>query len=141
MKVTSQLIRFCAVGLACYLLGISVLAALTELVGLHYLISFAISFVVTGVVGFWLNARISFRGLGARDNRAVLRYLVVNAASLIANSVALAALVEAAGMWYVAAVIMLTVLNVPVNFTAHRFVTYRIHRATPAPDMQAGGTR
>lgn len=136
MKTKAQFIRFCAVGLTCYVTGLLLLFLLTEVAGLYYLASFAVSFVATNLLGFWLNGRFSFGGAGDMDRRAGARYLAISAVSLAANSAALATLVQVVGMWYMAAVIVLTAVNVPINFVAHRIVTYRVGRVGPAPGVR-----
>lgn len=132
MKPSTEFIRFCSVGIVCYVTGLLLLAFLTEFVGLHYALSFSISFVVTNLLGFRLNGRFSFGGVAATDRRAGARYFAISAASLAANSAALVALVELGGMWYLAAVMVLTAINVPINFIAHRTWTYRAGRVASA---------
>lgn len=128
MNVGDQFVRFCAVGMTCYLSGLALLAGLTEVAGLHYLLSFAISFVATNLLGFWLNGRFSFGSPSHVGGSAALRYLAVSAASLTLNMIALALLVERVGLWYLAAVVTLTAINVPINFVAHRLITFRLGR-------------
>jgi putative flippase GtrA len=132
MKANAEFVRFCAVGLTCYVTGLLLIALLTEIAGLHYLLSFAVSFVITNLFGFWLNGRFSFRGSAIIDRCAAARYFSISAASLAVNSVALAALVEFGRIWYIAAVIVLTAVNVPINFVSHRILTYRVGRSAPS---------
>jgi putative flippase GtrA len=117
------------VGLTCYLTGLAILLFLTEVAGVHYLASFAASFVLTNAMGFWLNGKFSFQSAATLDRGAVARYFAVSALSLAVNSAALRALVEWFHVWYLAAVVVLTAINLPVNFAAHRVVTYRAGRS------------
>ena len=120
-----QLARFSAVSLSCFALGLAVLTGLHELAGVHYLVAYVASFVVTSSVGYLLNGRYTFRARG--QNRAgLLRYMTVNVCLLIVNGAALRLLVEQFHVWYLTATLLLAALNTPVSFLAHRVVSYRL---------------
>ena len=120
-----QLARFSAVSLFCFALGLGVLTGLHELAGVHYLVAYVASFVVTSSLGYLLNGRYTFRARGG-DRTGLLRYMLVNVTLLIINGTALRLLVEHFHIWYVAATILLAALNTPVSFLAHRVVSYRL---------------
>jgi putative flippase GtrA len=120
-----QLVRFSAVSLSCFALGLGVLTGLHELAGVHYLIAYAASFVVTSTLGYLLNGRYTFRAKGG-DGSGLVRYMSVNVCLLLVNGAALRFLVEQLHVWYVAATLLLAVLNTPVSFLAHRLVSYRL---------------
>lgn len=122
-----QLVRFCAVSLFCFALGLGVLAGLHELAGVHYLIAYAASFVVTSSVGYLLNGRYTFASANG-DTSGLVRYTSVNVCLLIVNGAALRLLVEGFHVWYLAATVLLAMLNTPVSFLAHRIVSYRLGR-------------
>jgi putative flippase GtrA len=56
----AQLARFCLVGLTCYVLNILTLAALCELLGMHYIVAYVIVFFLGCAVGYWLNKHFTF---------------------------------------------------------------------------------
>lgn len=119
-----QLARFCAVGLTCFALGLAVLTGLHDLAGVNYLVAYAVSFVLCSVAGYLLNARFTF--LASCVNHAgAARYLLVNAALLSVNTVALKLLVDGFRMWYVAAAVLLAAVSTPISFLAQRLITYR----------------
>lgn len=120
-----QLVPFCAVSLFCFALGLGVLAGLHELAGVHYLVAYVASFVVTSSLGYLLNGRYTFRA-GNGDPSGLARYTSVNVCLLIVNGAALRLLVEVFHMWYLAATVLLAMLNTPVSFLAHRLVSYRL---------------
>jgi putative flippase GtrA len=127
-----QLARFAAVSLVCFALGIAVLTGLHELAGVHYLVAYVASFVVTSTLGYVLNGKFTFRAAPGRSGSGLLRYLLVNVALLIANGTALRILVEHFHVWYLTATLGLAALNTPVSFLAHRLVSYRLGlRPTP----------
>jgi putative flippase GtrA len=122
----SQLARFCVVGLTCYVFNIVALAALCELLGMHYAVAFTLVFLAGNVLGYWLNKRFTF-GIGtALDRAALVRYLAVNLLLLAVGVGALHALVEWMGLWYLAATTIVAAILAPLSFVAHRLVTYRL---------------
>lgn len=122
-----QLARFGAVGLVCFALGLAVLVGLHELLRVNYLLAYVASFVMTNTVGYRLNASFTF-GTSSVDHTGAARYMLVNLALLCVNTAALKLLVDTAHLWYVAAAILLAVINTPISFLAHRLMTYRLGR-------------
>jgi len=127
-----QLARFCAVSLFCFALGLGVLAGLDELAGVHYLVAYVASFVVTSSVGYLLNGRYTF-GAGNGDRSGLVRYTSVNVGLLIVNGAALRLLVEMFHVWYLTATVLLAMLNTPVSFLAHKIVSYRLRLRAAGP--------
>jgi putative flippase GtrA len=128
-----QLARFCVVGVACFALGLALLAGLHEVAGLHYLVAFMLSFVTTSTVGYLLNGRFTF-AIRNTGWRGVGRYSLINAVSLLLNSLALKLLVDAAHLWYLGASMILALINAPITFTAHRLISYRMGRKRASAD-------
>ncbi len=120
-----QLARFSAVSLLCFVLGLGVLTGLHELAGVHYLLAYVASFVVTSSLGYLLNGRYTFSARGGGGS-GLLRYMAVNVCLLIVNGAALRLLVEQFHVWYLFATLLLAALNTPVSFLAHRIVSYRL---------------
>lgn len=118
-----QLGAFCAIGLACFALSISVLAGLHEWAGVNYLAAFVCAFVLSNVAGYLLNARLTFAIRS--DQGGAARYMLVNAVLLGVNTAAMTLLVNEFRVWYIAAAIALAAVNAPVSFVAQRLVTYR----------------
>ena len=121
-----QLARFSAVSLFCFALGVGVLTGLHERAGVHYLVAYVASFVVTSSLGYLLNGRYTFRA-GDGDGSGLLRYMLVNVSLLVLNGAALRFLVEQFHVWYLTATLLLAALNTPVSFLAHRVVSYPPH--------------
>ena len=119
-----QLLRFCAVGAACLGLSAAVLVGLHALAGVNYLLAYAASFITGNIAGYLLNARFTF-AVRAVSHVGASRYMLVNATLLGANTVALDLLVQRMHIWYLAAAVLLGVVNTPVSFLAQRFITYR----------------
>lgn len=120
-----QMLRFCAVSLGCFAVGLGVLTGLHELAGVHYLAAYVASFLVTSSLGYLLNGHYTF-GVRGTDGSGLTRYLSVNICLLFLNGAALRFLVEQMHLWYLAATLLLAALNTPVSFLAHRLVSYRL---------------
>jgi putative flippase GtrA len=120
-----KLVRFCAVGLTCMTLSVAVLTALDELAGVNYLAAYIISFVVSNLAGYLLNARFTFSPKSV-DHAGAIRYMTVNAVLLGANTLTLKLLVDALHMWYLWAAILIACVNTPLSFTGQWLFTYRL---------------
>lgn len=119
-----KLARFSGVGFTCFGLGLAILAGLHELAGVNYLLAYIVSFIVTNITGYLLNARFTFRPESV-DHLGAIRYMTVNAVLLVANTGALKLLVDFAHMWYLLAAILLAAVNMPVSFLGQWLFTYR----------------
>lgn len=120
-----QLARFSAVSMFCFALGLGILTGLHELAGVHYLVAYVCSFVVTSSLGYLLNGQYTF-GAHNGGRGGLLRYTLVNVTLLIANGMVLRILVEHFHVWYLTATLLLATINTPVSFLAHRVVSYRL---------------
>ncbi len=119
-----RFVRFCAVGALCFALGLAILASLHELAGVNYLVAYVVSFVVTNVVGYLLNARFTF-ALRSVAHTGVIRYMTVNAILLGANTLAMMLLVERMRLWYLFAAVCVALVNTPLSFAGQWLFTYR----------------
>jgi putative flippase GtrA len=120
-----QLCGYVLVGVSCLALALSVLAGLHGLLNVNYLIAYCVSFVVSNLAGYLLNARFTFSASSNAGGAA--RYMAVNASLLGLNAAAMKLLVQLLGMWYIGAAILLAVINAPISFVAQRLITYRLH--------------
>ena len=121
----AALVRFAGVGLVSFLITISVLASLHELAGLNYLLAYAAAFVVSSTCGYLLNRRFTFRADGS-NRTGLLRYTLVNVGLVTINGAALRVLVEDFHLWYLAASVLLAMINTPVSYVAHLLLSYRL---------------
>lgn len=105
------------------------LAFLTEVLGVYYLVSYVMTFLVINALAFLASRRFAFGLSAMRSENGLLRYYVVTAASLLVNLALLYGLVSVLGWWYLASTLLLTLLNAPANYLLHRRVTFGIRRA------------
>lgn len=118
--------RFCLVGATCLGLATGVLAGLHDLAGVNYLIAYVASFAAGNITGYLLNARFTFDTSRVHYGGAV-RYMMINAAMLGINTAALKLLVDSLHVWYIAAAVLLAILNTPISFIGQGLFTYRPH--------------
>jgi len=121
-----QLARFGSVGLLCACISIAVLVGLCELGHMNYLAAFFITFLVANICGYLLNAHYTFDASNNLKGKSFGVYVLINCASVAINAVALRILVEVFGMWYLTATIVLAAISAPVNFIAHRALSFRV---------------
>ncbi|MEY4760835.1 MAG: hypothetical protein RLZZ200_691 [Pseudomonadota bacterium] len=108
-----------------------------EVLKLHYLVAFIVVFLLVNTLAFISNGRFAFGGRGEGGRGALFRFHAISAGSLVANTLALKALVDLAGWWYLSAAVFLAIVNAPVNFVLHRKLTYRLKDDGPPSESRA----
>jgi dolichol-phosphate mannosyltransferase len=128
----AEVVRFATVGLTGALVILGLLGALTELAGIPYLVSAAISIEVSIVWAFVLHEGWTFRSL--RKSDAVLRrfgvYNLVALGGLTVNLVALFALTEALSIHYIVSEFLAIVVAFAFNYFASRRFAWTGHPRT-----------
>jgi putative flippase GtrA len=119
-----ELARFATVGGLCFGAGVAVLHVLTAVVGWHYLVSSALSIVLVNGLGWLLNRLWTF-GTGAAPLAAEFgRYVTVNAFSFCVTMALMAACVSGLGLHYLWASVLVALLMLPLNYIAHRRLSF-----------------
>jgi putative flippase GtrA len=116
---------YVAVGGTCALLNLAMLWLLTDVFGLHYLLSTTLAFFALTPVGFVLQKLITFRTPGAHAGLEWPRYFVTMGSSFAASLVLMYALVSVLGIWYLAANVITTVLLLVANFIVNLRWSFR----------------
>ena len=119
-----KLARFCIVGLACFGLGLAILAGLHGAAGVNYIVAYVASFVITNIIGYLLNARFTF-DYKAPSHLGAVRYMAVNGGLLGVNTLAMGVMVDWLHMWYLSAAIFLAAISTPFSFVGQWLFTYR----------------
>ncbi|MFH1522952.1 MAG: glycosyltransferase [Patescibacteria group bacterium] len=102
------------------------LYVLTDIVGLWYLISATIAFVVAFLISFFLQKFWTFR-----DNRRTIiykqlsLYLVVGLTNLSINGAAMYLLVDKFGIWYMLAQVISSGFLAFINFLVYKFIIFK----------------
>jgi len=113
---------------AATLIDLSLLYCLTELAGLWYLHSAAISYTAGMFTNYTLNKYLNFRNKSRRILPQFALFVSVALVGLILNQAVLYLLVRYASLWYMLAKIITTCIVVTWSFYGHRRLTFRIIR-------------
>jgi putative flippase GtrA len=98
--------------------------ASVELLGVAPVVATMLGFTVGAVIKYWLNYSVAFRSR-ARHRRAVVRYVIALASLLALNTLVFALLQEGAGLHYVLAQALTTILLIPPGYVIHRQWVFR----------------
>lgn len=115
--------KFLTVGAFSALINTLIIVAFTELLGLPYLVSFLLCFVVVTTFGFVLNRQWSFQVDGPVRKEQLLRYWGITLAALVLAMAASEGMVRL-GIPYYIAVYLAAGLLAPFNFIAHRYFSF-----------------
>lgn len=120
----TQLLQFCVVGAAGYLVNLAVYALAVRGFDLHYIPAAIVSFLVAVTNNYLLNRAWTFRGQKGHVLGQGLRFLVVSLVALGANLLVLHALVTA-GLGEILAQAVAIVVVTPVNFVGNKLWSFR----------------
>jgi len=123
-----KFLTYAAVGGTVTLLNLGVQWLCTSAIGLHYLLSAMISFGVLTPLAFWLQKLVTFRTPRANAPVEWPRYLTTMASSLAANLALMYALVSVAGLHYLAASVVVTLVLLLGNFMVNDRWSFAVRR-------------
>jgi putative flippase GtrA len=124
-----QLLRSIGASLAAFAVDFGVLAFLTEAVGLHYLLSAGISFLLGTSVSYFLSVHFVFPV--RRHESPLVEYalfVLVGVVGLGLNEGLLWALTEKAGIYYLASKVIAASFIFFWNFGARKYLLFRAPR-------------
>lgn len=117
---------FLGIGGICYLLNLLLLAALSELTHLHYLVSAFLAFLLVNIVGYQLNRQYTFRKGGTVGFlRGLWKYNTVMMSSCLVILVFMYVMVDLFHVWYILANIIITAIMTIYNFVMHKKWTFK----------------
>ncbi|MEJ0085353.1 MAG: GtrA family protein [Pseudomonadota bacterium] len=119
-----ELTRYVVTGGLCVLLNVGIAYALTEYLGIHYLLSLALCSIIVTVVGFVLNKSWTFRTHGSAALPEFLRYSLVTGMNIIIGMCFCALLVERLHVPYLYAIAIVGVVFAPLTYLVHRAWTF-----------------
>jgi putative flippase GtrA len=123
-----EIARFLTVGLASAAASTVIIVVFTETLRISYLLAALMTFVVVNTIGFVLNRGWSFRAGGQTQIGELLRYYLICLTTL-GLGLALSEAMVRQGLPYYIAVFIGAVLVAPVNYLAHRVVSFRLGTA------------
>ncbi len=119
-----QFARFAVVGSVSAIVDFGILALLTELFGVHYLVSATISFVIANAVNFVLSKYWTFAGNDNRISRQYPIFFAVSVAGLLINNGILFIGVEIFSIYYIFSKAIATVIVMFWNFFMNKHITF-----------------
>jgi putative flippase GtrA len=130
VRLAGEALRYGVAGTTAVLVLFLVLVALVELAGVPETAASAIAFACTIPVNYLLQHRFVF---AARDGHldTFTRHLIVTSLTLALNTLLFWALVEALGVPYVAAQLVVIGIVVPVSFVLNRHYAFARRAARP----------
>ena len=128
---TKQFIKFSMIGSTSAVIHFSILYAVTEWLGVWYLISNGIGFIVSATYNFTGNKLWTFRNRerGREILRQVARYATVLTTGLAINSTIIFGITEWFGLDYKISWVFAALLVAGWNFGLNRFWTFRARPA------------
>jgi putative flippase GtrA len=119
-----EIARYGVTGALCVLLNVVGVIVLTEVFGLHYLVSLTLCSALVVVVGFVLNRSWTFRKRGTGVVGEFVRYALATAVNVVIGLGACAFLVEELHISYWLSVAIVGVVFAPMTFLVHRAWTF-----------------
>ena len=119
-----EFLRFCLVGGVSALLSLLLLFILTDVLKFHYLVSFILGFFIVNSISYLASRHFTFGQSRFAAAEGAARYCAISLFSLGLNTLALRLLVSTLGMNYLAAALLLTFANAPLNYFLHRRLSF-----------------
>lgn len=119
--LTMQIIKFGFVGGISFLIDYSLLIFFTELLNVHYIMSAAISFVVSTIFNYVASMKWVFRSKYA-DNQAkeLIIFVLLSISGLMINEIFMWLLVEKYAIYYLFTKIIVTMIVMVWNFITRK---------------------
>lgn len=119
-KLIKQIIKFGIVGGLAFLIDYLILFLLTDVVGIYYLISSIISFIVSVVFNYILSIIWVFDVNKKQTVKEFLIFIILSAIGLLINLVIMYLLVDIANIYYMFAKIVSTAVVMVYNFITRK---------------------
>lgn len=119
------LTKYATVGLLSAVLDFSLLYILTDLVGLHYLASATISFVLAATSNYWFNKNWTFKSNGQHRKQLPVFFTLAILGLIINNNIMYIA-VEQLNLHYLWAKLFAAAIVTFWNFFGNKYLTFRI---------------
>ena len=116
-------IKYSVVGGIAAVIDFGVLYVLTDFLGVYYLISATISFILSALTNYFLNRTWTFRSRG-RKMRQIPIFFTIATIGLILNNFILYWGVEFLGLWYIFSKMIATGIVLIWNFLGNKHFTF-----------------
>ena len=121
-KLLAQIIKFGLVGFLCFFIDYGIMVFLTEVAGVHYLFSSAISFTVSVVVNYVLSLTYVFETEKGNKIKEFIIFVVLSVIGLGINQVLMWFCVDILGIFYMISKIGATAVVMVYNFVSRKVV-------------------
>jgi putative flippase GtrA len=108
------------------LVDIGFLKILTDFVGIWYIYSVIIAYVIGAVVHYTLNKYVNFKNKSKRIIIQFSLFLIISLIGLLINISLIYMLVEFIDIWYIYAKIIATAIAFVSNYFLNRNITFRL---------------
>lgn len=122
----NRVIRFLISGGTATAVDLALLYYFTDILKMWYLAAAVLAFLLAFGISFVLQKFWTFSGSHVRRKREQLpMYLAANLFGLAVNSLGMYLLVDKAGLWYMAAQIIMSAMIAIVNFFIYRLIIFK----------------
>ena len=125
MSLLVQLARYFVVGLVAFGADFSTLFIMTGMLGVNYLVSAAIAFLIGLIVNYALAVKFVFQGGLANKKAEFLFYGIIGLIGLGINEILMWSLTEFAGFYYLVSKLFSTMTVFCFNFFARKLLLFR----------------
>lgn len=129
--------RYLVTGSLSVALNLLIICVLTEIFGLHYLLSIGVCSVTVTLISFYLNRAWTFRKHTGAVPRDLARFVLVTVSQMVLSVILCGFAVESLGLPYPLAVAALSVVFVPLTYLVHRGWTFDLTGKTSVPGSQS----
>ena len=123
MKILfTQLLKFGVVGVMATIIDFFFLFLFTDVFGMYYLLSAAISFVLSTLFNYVASMRFVFNSKFSKDEKSkeLILFVILSVSGLVLNQVLLWFFVEKIALYYMAAKIVATFFLMTWNFISRK---------------------
>ena len=119
-KLIAQIIKFGLVGFLCFFIDYGIMVFLTEVAGVHYLLSSGISFTVSVIVNYILSLTYVFETEKGNRVKEFVIFVVLSVIGLGVNEAAMWIAVDGLGIHYMISKIGATAVVMVFNFVTRK---------------------
>lgn len=121
-KLLAQIIKFGLVGFLCFFIDYGIMVFLTEVDGVHYLLSSGISFTVSVIVNYVLSLTYVFETEQKNRVKEFIIFVVLSVIGLGINQVLMWFCVDILGIFYMISKIGATAVVMVYNFITRKMI-------------------
>lgn len=121
-KLIAQIIKFGLVGFLCFFIDYGIMVFLTEVVGVHYLLSSGISFTVSVIANYILSLMYVFETEKGNRVKEFVIFVVLSVIGLGINQLLMWFCVDILGIFYMISKIGATAVVMVYNFVTRKVV-------------------